>query len=146
MKLRMSPTDWFFKKIMNDLILNSANLWRKCNLFSNYTTDPKIFLRAPWAPILTIFWGGARAKKTRFFCQNFSKSAPKTAFLYTVFQKFACYAENFAKIVAKQCFGRARKINLVDLKKKLSKFFENPPPLEKILDPPLILPLNTWCF
>ena len=43
---------------------------------------------------------------------------------------------------AKHCFGRARKINLVDLKKKVVKIFEfflkiRPPPLEKILDPPL---------
>ena len=41
--------------------------------------------------------------------------------------------------------GRARKINLVDLKKKkkvvkiLGNFFKNPPPLEKILDPPLLI-------
>ena len=50
--------------------------------------------------------------------------------------------ENLAKIGKKQCFGRARKINLVDLKinrQIFGKFFENtpPPPLEKILDPPL---------
>ena len=38
--------------------------------------------------------------------------------------KFACGAENFANIGAKQCFGKARKINLVDLKKKSSKFWK----------------------
>ena len=38
------------------------------------------------------------------------------------FQKFACGAENFAEIGAKQCFGRAQKINLFDLKKRSSKF------------------------
>ena len=42
------------------------------------------------------------------------------AFL-TVFQKFACGAENLAKIGAKQCFGRTQKINLIDLKKKKKK-------------------------
>ena len=39
-------------------------------------TDPKIFLKAPVAPMIyTNFEGGARAKKTRFFGQNFPKSA-----------------------------------------------------------------------
>ena len=71
---------------------------------------------------------------------------PKNAFFTDFFKKFSCGAESFAKIGAKQCFGRAQKINLVDLKKKgrqnFGKFFENPPPpLEKILDPPLILTL-----
>ena len=81
--------------------------------------DPKIFLKAPLAPIYTNFEGERAPKKTRFFCQNFSKSAQK------------------------QCSGRARKINLVDLKKKKGRQnFGNfskirPPPLEKILDPPL---------
>ena len=31
-----------------------------------WPTDPKVFLKAPWAPIYTNF-EGARAKKTRFF-------------------------------------------------------------------------------
>ena len=69
---------------------------------------------------------------------------PKNTFFGLFSQKFACGAENFAKIGAKQFFGRARKINLVDLKKGRQNFrffFENPPPLEKILDPPLIFPI-----
>ena len=105
-------------------------------------TDPKIFLKAPLAPIYSNFEGERAPKKTRFFCQNFSKSAQKRLFLL-FFQKFACGAEHLAKIGAKHCFGRALKINLVDLKKKKSRpnfriFFKNPPPpLEKILDPPL---------
>ena len=81
-----------------------------------WLTDPKIFLKAPSAPIYTNFEGERAPKKTQFFCQNFSKSAQKRLF-WLFFQKFACGAENFAKIGAKQCFGRARKINLVDLKK-----------------------------
>ena len=109
-----------------------------------WPTDPKFFLKAPSAPIYTNFEGERAPKKTLFFCQHFSKSAQKRLFL-TVFSKFACGAENFAKIGAKQCFGRARKINLVDLKKRVVKILENflkfrpPPPLEKILDPLLVM-------
>ena len=58
---------------------------------------------------------------------------PKNAFFDPFFQNFACGAKKLAKIDTKPCFGRARKINLVDLKKKKSRqnfrnFFENPPP------------------
>ena len=67
---------------------------------------------------------------------------PKNGFFDLFFQKIACGAENLSKTESFYCFGRARKINLIDLKKKkgrqnFRKFFENPPPLEKILDPPL---------
>ena len=100
-----------------------------------WPTDPKLFLRAPWAPIYTNF-EGERAKKNAIFLSKFFKKCPKTAFFDCFFQKFACGAENLAKIGAKQYFGRngrAQKINLVDLKKKkgrqnFGKFFENPPP------------------
>ena len=43
-------------------------------------TDPIIFLKAPWAPIYTNFEGERAPKKTRFFCQNFSKSGQKRLF------------------------------------------------------------------
>ena len=72
-------------------------------------------------------------QKKRDFLSKFFKKCPKT-FLF--FQKFACGAENLAKIGAKQCFGRARKINLVDLKKKekgrqnFGKFLKIRPPRE----------------
>ena len=81
-------------------------------------------------------WGGASAKKTQFFCQNFSKSAQKRLF-WLFFQKFACGAENFSKKGAKQWSGRARKVNLVNLKKKkVVKILEiflkiRPPPSRK---------------
>ena len=78
-----------------------------------------------------------RAKKTRFFCQPFSKSAQKRLF-WLFFQKFACSAEIFAKIGSKQCFGTAQKINLVDLKKRSSKFFENPRSPRENPSPPLV--------
>ena len=63
---------------------------------------------------------------------TFFKKGPKTVFL-TVFSKIWLRRKNFAKIGAKQCFERARKINLVDLKKKIVKIFEcflkiRPPP------------------
>ena len=94
-----------------------------------WPTDPKIFLKAP---IYTNYEGERAPQKTRFFCQNFSKIAQKRLF-WLFFQKFACGAENLAKVGAKQCFGRARKNNLVDLRKKkgrqnFGKFFENPSP------------------
>ena len=78
-------------------------------------------------------------KKRNFLVKIFQK-VPKNAFFDCFFfHKFACGAENFAKIGAKQCFGRGQKINLVDLKKKVKiRFFlKIRPPLEKILDPPL---------
>ena len=92
---------------------------------------PKIFLKAPLAPIYTNIEGeggggrgGARVeKKTRFFDQLFSKNA-KNAVLACFFQNFACGAGNLAKARSFHCFGKARKINLVDLK-KVDKNFEN---------------------
>ena len=89
-----------------------------------WPTDPKIFLKAPLAPIYTNFEGERAPKKKRIFLSNFFKNCPKTAFFTLFFQKLACGAENLAKVGAKQCFGRARKINLVDLKKRSSKFWK----------------------
>ena len=89
-----------------------------------WPTDPKIFLKAPLAPIYTNFEGERAPKKRDFFCQNFSKIAQKRLF-WLFFQKSACGAENIAKVGAKQCFGKPRKINLVDLKKKVVKILEN---------------------
>ena len=45
-----------------------------------WSTDPKIFLKTPSAPIYTNFEGERAPKKTQFFCQNFSKSAQKRFF------------------------------------------------------------------
>ena len=45
-----------------------------------WQTDPKIFLKAPLAPIYTNFEGDRAPKKRDFFCQNFSKSAQKRLF------------------------------------------------------------------
>ena len=45
-----------------------------------WRTDPKIFLKAPLAPIYTNFEGERAPKKNAFFCPNFSKSAQKRLF------------------------------------------------------------------
>ena len=83
-------------------------------------THPKIFLKG-------------RAKKRDFLVNIFQKV-----------QNFACGAEILAKTESLQCFERARKINLIDLKKCRQNFrnlFEKLPPpsplLEKLLDSPL---------
>ena len=81
--------------------------------------DPLPTQRVPplilFQTIYTNFEGERAPKKTRFFCQNFSKSAQKRLFL-TVFSKICLRRRN----------------NLVDLKKGRQNFrifFENPPPL-----------------
>ena len=78
-----------------------------------WLTDPKIFLKAPSAPIHTNFEGERAPKKKRDFLSKFFKKCPKTAFL-TVFSKICLRrsAQNLAEIGAKQCFGRARKITI----------------------------------
>ena len=106
-----------------------------------WPTDPKIFLKASLAPIYTNFEGERKIAKSAQFAksakiaQNFAKSAQNWLFWLFCQQKFAYGAENFAKIGAKQCFGRARKINLVDLKKRSSKFskffWKSAPPSRK---------------
>ena len=74
-------------------------------------------------PIYTNFEGERAPKKRSFLVKIFQK-VPKNAFFDCFFfQKFACGAENVAKIGAKQCFGRPQKINLVQLKKKFSISF-----------------------
>ena len=45
-----------------------------------WPTEPKIFLKASLPPIYTNFEGERAPKKTRFFGQNFSKSAQKRLF------------------------------------------------------------------
>ena len=56
-------------------------------------TDPKIFLRAPSAPIYTNFKGGTNAKKTQFFGQPFTKNFLKLPFLACFFFKFLPVAQ-----------------------------------------------------
>ena len=100
------------------------------------------FLKAPSAPIYTNFEGERAPKKCVFLVKIFQK-VPKNGF-FDLFFQIACGAESLAKTGSFYCFGRARNVNLIDpkKKKKVVKIFENflkirPPPLEKILDPPL---------
>ena len=79
-----------------------------------WPTDHKIFLRAPSALIYTNFEGERAPKKRDFFVKIF-QNVPKNGF-------FDCFSKNF-KIGANQCFRRAQKIYLVDLKKKRSSKF-----------------------
>ena len=51
-----------------------------------WPTDPKIFLKAPLAPIYTNFEGERAPKKNAFFCQIFSKIAQKRLFLLCFFK------------------------------------------------------------
>ena len=107
-----------------------------------WPTDPKIFLKAPSAPIYTNF-EGERAPKSAIFLSTFFKKCPKTAFL-TVFSEICLrrrkFSQNGGKKVlwesSKNQFGRPKKKKVV----KIFDFFLKirPPPLEKILDPPLI--------
>ena len=76
-----------------------------------------------------------RAPKKPPKLSKFFKKCPKTAFL-TVFSKICLRRRKFSQNRGKTVLwdGRARKINLVDLKKKkkvvkiLGNFFKNPPP------------------
>ena len=62
-----------------------------------WPTDPKIFLKAPLAPIYTYFQGEGAPKKTRFFVKIFQK-VPKNGFLTCFFfQKIVCGAKTFTK-------------------------------------------------
>ena len=101
-----------------------------------WPTDPKIFLKAPLAPIYTNFEGErAPEKKTRFFVKIFQK-VPKKGFFDCFFFKFACGAENrkFSQNRAetvpwessKNQFGRPKKNKKVV--KIFDFFFENPLP------------------
>ena len=65
----------------------------------------------------TYFEGERAPKKRDFFVKIFQK-VPKNGFFDLFFQKIACGAENLSKTGSFYCFGRARKINLIDLKKK----------------------------
>ena len=91
-----------------------------------WPTDPKIFLKAPSAPIYLM---GEREPKKRNFLVKIFQKVPKNAFLDCFFfQKFACNAESFGKIGAKQCFGRAQKRSS---KFSISFWKSAPPPSRK---------------
>ena len=107
--------------------------------------DPKFFLKATLVPIFTNLKWERAPKKRNFFVKIFQKSL-KTPF-WLLFSNFCLRCKNFGAKTDLLLLWEARKINSVDLKKKqvdkVSKFFENPSPLEKTLDPPLY---NGICF
>ena len=70
-------------------------------------TDPKVFLKAPLAPIYTNIEGGARAEKNAVF--------------QPVYSKLCLRRRSFGPNGLFKRFGRAWKINLVDLKKMSTK-------------------------
>ena len=106
-----------------------------------WPTDPKIFLKAPLAPIYTNFEGERAPKKNTIFLSTFFKKCPKTAFL-AVFSENCLqrrkFCQNRGKTVlwesSKNQFGRPKKKGHQNLWKF---FWKSAPPLEKILDPPL---------
>ena len=124
---------------------SEINFWR---------TEPKIFLKAPLAPIYTNFEGERAPKKNSiFFLSKFFKKCPKTAFL-TVFSKICLRRrkccqnrQNRGKTLlwesSKNQFGRPKKKKVVKILENFSKI-RPPPPLEKILDPPLAKALTIF--
>ena len=109
-----------------------------------WPTDPKIFLKSPLAPIYTNFEGERAPKKRDFFVKIFQK-VPKNGF-FDCFSKICLrcrkFCQNRGKTVlweiwesSKNQFGRPKKKKS---RQNFQFFFENPPPLEKFLDPPLI--------
>ena len=86
-------------------------------------------------PKYTHFEGVARAKKKTQFFVNIFRKAQKSRFWPVFFYgKFACDAQKLAKTGSFRGFGRPPKINLVDIKKRLTKTFQvvfeirHPPP------------------
>ena len=108
-------------------------------------TDPKNFLKTPSAPIYNSFEGERAPKKRNFFLSKFLKKLPKNAFFGLFFQNFASGAKNLAKIYrtvlwesSKNQFGRTKEKSLQNIREVFWKSAPPPPPLEKILDPPLL--------
>ena len=84
--------------------------------------DPKNFLRAPLVPIYTNFEGAARAEKIDFLVKIFQEMLKKTQKIWPK-QGLLLWESS------ENQFGRP---------KKGRQFLKvRPPPLEKILDPPL---------
>ena len=100
-----------------------------------WRTDPKIFLKAPLAPIYTNFEGEHEPKKNAFFLSKFFKKCPKTAFL-TVFSKICLRRIKFCQNRGKTVLWESSKNQFVRPKKKVVKILEKfskirPPPSRK---------------
>ena len=95
-------------------------------------SDPKIFLKAPLAPIYTNF-KGERAPKKRVFSVKIFRKVPKNGF-FDCFSKICLrrrkLCQNRGKTVlwesSKNQFGRPKKKG----RQNFGKYFETPPPRE----------------
>ena len=92
-----------------------------------WPTEPKIFLKAPLAPIYTNFEGERAPKKNAIFLSKFFKKCPKTAFL-TVFSQICLRRRKFSQNRGKTVLWESSKNQFGRPKKKVVKFLENPPP------------------
>ena len=107
-------------------------------------TDPLYYFETSifWLKyIYTYFEGGARIKKCEFLVKFFQKD-PKNDFFFCLFSNICLRRRKFNQNEVFIVIWESSKNHLVRPKKKFDKifeiFFENsPPPLEKILDPPL---------
>ena len=80
-------------------------------------TDPKHFLKTPSHQCIVVLKGSRRQKKKRIFWSKFFKNCLRTPFLACFFKTLPPAQKIWPKYT-EQCFGRARKINLVELRKK----------------------------
>ena len=85
-------------------------------------TDPKIFLKAPWAPIYTKFEGGARAEKTQFLAKFFQE-CPKTLF-WPVFWKICLRRRKFCQYRVFGVIWESSEYQFGRPKKKVGKNFD----------------------
>ena len=87
-----------------------------------WPTDPKIFLKAPLAPMYTNFEGERAPKKNAIFLSNFFKKCPKTDFL-TVFSKICLRRTKFSQNRVKTALWESSKNQFGRTKKKRSSKF-----------------------
>ena len=104
-------------------------------------TDPKVFLKAPWAPVCTyLHIREERApKKTQFFGKTFKKCL-KTPFLACFFLKILMRRRNFSPNRDYLVLWERSENQFDRLKKSLQKlenFLKIRPPFQKILVSPL---------
>ena len=116
--------------------MSSRVEYSKKKQYPFFVMDPKNFLKAPSALKYTKFEGEARAEKTRFFGQNFPKSAKKTTFWPVSFLKLCLRRKKNGQTreflvlweSSKNKFGRPKK--KVDKIFKLFLKFRPTPPRE----------------
>ena len=99
-------------------------------------TDPKIFLKAPWAPIYTKFEGKRAPKKKRDFFVNIFQKVPKNGLFDCFFFKICLRRRKFTHNRGKTVLWESSKSQFGRPNKKVVKILENflkirpPPPRE----------------